>query len=205
MALITNIEGREWHRREVMNGDRNQEHPRASTADDVECFFSMMRDNIGLNFTTKQVKFNVRKVYGEFTKRLDPDLPFYCYTSAHSRFYCIIPIIYNHYTYALSGTTAEICQVLILQNHESRRKSLGESNQVPLHLVVPLCLLEEVWLLGQFALRTSSTLPICWTILTSNAMLLLTVTIYMYIIKPYLVLVHLITAGGHFPEMFIPA
>jgi len=129
VALIANTEGRKWHRREVMNGDWNQERPRASTTDDVECFFSMMRDNIVLNFTTKQVKFNVRKVYGEFTKRLDPELPFYYYTSAHSRYYCIIPIVHNYYTYALSGTTAEICQVLILlQNHEPRRKSLGESN-----------------------------------------------------------------------------
>jgi len=74
-------------------GDRNQEHPRASATDDIECFFSMMRDNIGLNFTTKQVKFNVKKVYGEFTKCLDPDLPLYYYTSVHLRFYFIIPII----------------------------------------------------------------------------------------------------------------
>jgi len=86
VALITNIEGREWHRREVMSGNRQKEHPRASTTDDVECFFSMIRDNIGQNFTSKQVKFNLRKVYGEFTKRLDPDLPFYYYTSAHSRY-----------------------------------------------------------------------------------------------------------------------
>lgn len=87
VALTTNIEGREWHRREVMNGNRKQEHPRASTTDDVECFFSMMRDSIGHNFTTKQVKFSIRKVYGEFIKRLDPDLPFYYHTSAHTRYY----------------------------------------------------------------------------------------------------------------------
>ena len=77
MALITNIEGREWHRREVTNQGLKSEHPRASTTDDVEYFFSMMRDSIGQNFNTKQVKFGIRKVYAEFTKRLDPDLPYF--------------------------------------------------------------------------------------------------------------------------------
>jgi len=60
VALTTNIEGREWHRREVANGNRKPDHPRASTTDDVECFVSMIRDNIGHNFTTKQVNFNGR-------------------------------------------------------------------------------------------------------------------------------------------------
>ena len=87
VALITNIEGREWHRRRVINEKRKPEHPRASSTDDVECFFSVMRDSIGRSFTTKQVGFNIRKAYGEFTKRLDPDLPFYYYTSAHTRYY----------------------------------------------------------------------------------------------------------------------
>ena len=87
VALITNIEGREWHRREVVNQGLKPEHPRASTTDDVECFFSMMRDSIGQNFNTKQVKFGIRKVYAEFTKRLDPDLPFYYHTASHTRFY----------------------------------------------------------------------------------------------------------------------
>ena len=102
VAMITNIEGREWHRREVMCGNRNKEHPRASTTNDVECFFSMMRDNIGQNFTSKQVKFNLRKVYGEFTKRLDPDLPFYYYTSAHSRYYITIKISRPKYCFIVT-------------------------------------------------------------------------------------------------------
>ena len=87
VALTTNIEGREWHRREVANGNRKPDHPRASTTDDVECFFSMIRDDIGHNFTTKQVKFNTRKIYGEFLKRLDPDLPFYYHTSGHTQYH----------------------------------------------------------------------------------------------------------------------
>ena len=38
MALITNIEGCEWHQREVVNQGLKPEYPRASTTDDVECF-----------------------------------------------------------------------------------------------------------------------------------------------------------------------
>ena len=87
VALITNIEGREWQRCYNSNMGRTPDHPRASSTDDVECFFSVMRDSIGRNFTTKQVKYGFRKVCAEFTKRMDPNLPFYYHTSAHSRFY----------------------------------------------------------------------------------------------------------------------
>ena len=31
------------------------EHPRASTSDDVECFFSVLRDMVGKDFTRKEV------------------------------------------------------------------------------------------------------------------------------------------------------
>ena len=62
-------------------------HPRASSTDDVECFFSMVRDAIGRNFTTKEVKFEICKVFTEFAKRVDPDLPFYYHTSSHTRYY----------------------------------------------------------------------------------------------------------------------
>ena len=52
-----------------MSSSRKPEHPRVSSTDDEE--FSLMRDNIGQNFTTKQVGFNILKIYGEFIKRLD--------------------------------------------------------------------------------------------------------------------------------------
>lgn len=89
--------------------------------DDIECFFSVLRDAVGKHFTLKevhyiaiifvnnliflstsvnfiiyfytiivlqlQVLYGWRKVTFEFTKRLDPDLPFYYHTSTHSRFY----------------------------------------------------------------------------------------------------------------------
>ena len=83
IALTTNIESREWRRRE----NREPEHPRASTTDDVECLFSIMRDMVGDHFTLQCVKYNWRKVCNEFHKRLDPTLPFYYHTSSHDRFY----------------------------------------------------------------------------------------------------------------------
>ena len=62
------------------------EHPRASTTDDVEYFFSVLRDLVGKHFTVKQVQFEFRKLCLEFTKRLDPDLLFFYFTSSHDRF-----------------------------------------------------------------------------------------------------------------------
>ena len=54
-ALIVDIESREW-RREFNNLNKiPPEHPRASTTDDVECFFSILRDMVGKYFTHKQV------------------------------------------------------------------------------------------------------------------------------------------------------
>lgn len=87
IALTTNIEGREFQRRERVVTGGQIEHPRASTTDDVECFFSLLRDNLGKDFTLKHVQFEWRKICLEFLKRMDPDLPFYYFTSAHDRFY----------------------------------------------------------------------------------------------------------------------
>jgi len=87
IAITTNIEGREHLRRERISSGCPLENPRAASTDDVECFFSMMRDTIGENFTTKQVKYGMRKIMCEFLKRINPDLPFYYYTSAHHRYY----------------------------------------------------------------------------------------------------------------------
>ena len=65
LALVTNriFEGHQWHRQNVCNQGIKPEHPRASSTDDVECFFSMMRDSIGSNFKVKQVKFGIRKEF----------------------------------------------------------------------------------------------------------------------------------------------
>ena len=71
VALTTNIESREWRRREIANAGLQPEHPRASSSDDVKCFFSCLRDNIGKNFTLKEVQVSFRKVCMEFTKQID--------------------------------------------------------------------------------------------------------------------------------------
>ena len=85
VAVVANVEGREW-RRQCSNRGNTAEHPRASTSDDVECFFSMLRDILGRNFTSKQVQLAFRKVCSEFDKRLDPKLPYYYHTAAHTRY-----------------------------------------------------------------------------------------------------------------------
>jgi len=86
-AVITNIEGREWHRQEYYNAKQPIEHPWASSVDDVEYFFSTTRDALGRNFLTKEVKFEIHKVFSKFVKRVDPDLPFYYHTSSQTRFH----------------------------------------------------------------------------------------------------------------------
>ena len=60
---------------------------RTCSTDDVECFFSLMCDIIGQNFTSEEIKFGMRKIISQFSKCVDTDLPFYYYTSAHSHFY----------------------------------------------------------------------------------------------------------------------
>ncbi|XP_065887166.1 uncharacterized protein [Dysidea avara] len=87
IALAANIESREWRCKYLAANNEPPEHPRASTTDDVECFFSVLRDSVGKDFTLKEVQFGWRRVVHEFAKRLDPELPFYYYTSSRSRFY----------------------------------------------------------------------------------------------------------------------
>ena len=64
-AVIVDIESRKW--RLHYNNQRQipPEHPRASTSDDVECFFSVLRDMVGRDFTHKEVyvHMHMRKLY----------------------------------------------------------------------------------------------------------------------------------------------
>ena len=78
IALTTNIESREYVRRT----QNTPEHPRASSTDDVECLFSIMRDLAGKHFTLRTWNYNWRKVCLELSKRLDPYLGFTT-TQAH--------------------------------------------------------------------------------------------------------------------------
>ena len=83
IALTTNIESREYVRRT----QNTPEHPRASSTDDVECLFSIMRDLAGKHFTLRTWNYNWHKVCLELSKRLDPHLGFYYHTSSHDCFY----------------------------------------------------------------------------------------------------------------------
>lgn len=57
-ALVVDIESREWRLKYNRDVGIPPEHPRASTTDDVECFFSVLRDIVGKDFTLKQVSCN---------------------------------------------------------------------------------------------------------------------------------------------------
>ena len=52
-VLGTNIESREWRRCDC----EIPEHPRASTTDDAECLFSILRDMVGKHFTLQTVNW----------------------------------------------------------------------------------------------------------------------------------------------------
>ena len=87
IAVTTDIESRERRRIANMEDGLPPEHPRANTTDDVECFFSMLRDHVGKHFTLRQVQLEFRKMSMEFLKRMDPDLPFYYFSSARDHFH----------------------------------------------------------------------------------------------------------------------
>ncbi|XP_064405363.1 uncharacterized protein LOC135350489 isoform X1 [Halichondria panicea] len=86
IGLTANIETRQWRYLFNLAQKIAPEHPRSSSSDDVECFFSILRNCVGENVTMKQVYYGWRKVCIEFTKRMDPDLLFYYFTS-NSRYY----------------------------------------------------------------------------------------------------------------------
>ena len=58
-AILADIESREWRRHFNRENSTAIEHPRASTTDDVECCFSILRDIVGKDFTLKDV-YNVQ-------------------------------------------------------------------------------------------------------------------------------------------------
>ena len=60
-ALVANLESREWRRKFNTAHGLVPEHPRASTTDDVECFFSLLRDNVGKVLHSKKYVLMVCK------------------------------------------------------------------------------------------------------------------------------------------------
>jgi len=58
VALAANIESREWRRQYNAKDRIPAEHPRATSTDDAECFFSMLQNTVGKDFTLKEVHEN---------------------------------------------------------------------------------------------------------------------------------------------------
>ena len=63
IALAANIESRKWRNHYTTSNNLPLEHPRASSTDDVECFFSVLRDSVGKDFTLKEVIMSVLHVF----------------------------------------------------------------------------------------------------------------------------------------------
>ena len=61
IAITTNIESQEFRRRENETLGY-EEHPRAGSTDDVECFFSLCHQKLGCTFTLKEFKYHWRKI-----------------------------------------------------------------------------------------------------------------------------------------------
>ena len=55
-GISANTETRLWRHSFNIQHNIPIEHPRASTTDDVEYFFSVLRDCVGEDFTLKQVR-----------------------------------------------------------------------------------------------------------------------------------------------------
>ena len=127
MALITNIEGREWQRCYM---DRTPDHPRASSTDDVEFFFSsVMRDSVGRNFITKQVKYWFRKVCAGFTKRMASH-----FTTTRQHIAASMKALYQN-------------SMKAVKNHAARVDEFqGVNNLLPLNLDEQQCQSGELYL-----------------------------------------------------------
>jgi hypothetical protein len=80
IGLTTNIESQELRRCEYKSTDLVPEHPRASLTDDVEGLVGMLHDMFGPVFDHKTLLDQMPKVFNEFSKRMDPQLPYYYWT-----------------------------------------------------------------------------------------------------------------------------
>ncbi|XP_066278595.1 uncharacterized protein [Branchiostoma lanceolatum] len=80
IGITTNIESQEARRR-LNDIIGFEEHPRAATTDDVECFFALLHHKTGGQpCTLKEFKCWWRKLVMQFRERMDNNLPFYYWT-----------------------------------------------------------------------------------------------------------------------------
>ncbi len=86
VALVANIESQEQRRLHYQERRLPPEHPRASSTDDLEGFFSILHHLLGPVFDHKTFVDNYKKIEQEFVKRIDPNLPYYYWTGINERF-----------------------------------------------------------------------------------------------------------------------
>ena len=86
VAITTNIESQEFRRRYGEQKGLPPEHPRAGSTDDVEGIFAFFHELLGPIFDEKAFHDALPKVMLEYTKKCDPDLPFFHYSGVNERF-----------------------------------------------------------------------------------------------------------------------
>ena len=86
VALVANLESREIRRVEYQRREMKPEHPRASSSDDVEGFFSLLHGMLGPVFDLKQFYDESRKILNEYSKRIDSQLPFFYWSGKNERY-----------------------------------------------------------------------------------------------------------------------
>lgn len=87
VALVANIESMELRRSECQTRCLPPEHPRASSTDDLEGYFSVLHHLLGAIFDHKTFIENSPKITQEFVKKADHDLPFFHWTGINERFH----------------------------------------------------------------------------------------------------------------------
>lgn len=89
IGLTANIETRQWRYLFNLAQKIAPEHPRSSSSDDVECFFSILRRCVGENFTMKQVHqiyTNASTHYNYFSYNYDMHNIYNRYTTDGGKF-----------------------------------------------------------------------------------------------------------------------
>ena len=84
VGLVANLETCQQRREEYTERDLPPEHPRASSTDDVEGIIALFHEVIGVIFDTKEFLDEFPKIMNEFSKKSDPDLPFYYWTGSQT-------------------------------------------------------------------------------------------------------------------------
>ena len=86
VAIATNIESYEFRLSYGEEKGLPPKHPRAGSTDDIEEIFAFFHELLGPIFDEKAFHDACQKVMLEYTKKCDPELPFFHYTEVNERF-----------------------------------------------------------------------------------------------------------------------